>query len=143
MCCDGLGSISNLESLSSLFPAGLSDSVMEKSTITELSNKIKGQDFFGHMYKCDSHGISKQLFPYMQTPSNAVIFGVLYCMKLYNNDLAVRKGVKSSPLTQAHLLTQTLEAPIVKSPHLSQINLKSGSGAAKGVETAHTEGAFA
>lgn len=45
-----------------------------KPTITKLSSEIKGQDFYGHMYKCDSQGISKQLFPYMQTLSDAVIF---------------------------------------------------------------------
>lgn len=68
-----------------------------KSPIIKISRKTKSQDFYGHTYKCDSQGISKQLFSYMQTLSNAIIFGVLYRVKLLNNNPAVRKHVKVPP----------------------------------------------
>lgn len=61
-------------------------------------------------------------------------FGVLCCVKLYSSSLAVRKSVKSFSWTQAHLLTQTLEALVVKSLHLCQINLKAGSRVTEGVK---------
>lgn len=101
MCCDGLGSPSNLESPISL-PSRIiwqchGKDMFLKSPVTKLSNKMKGQDFYGHMYKCDAQGISKPLFPYMQTLSDAVVFGVLYCVKLYSANLAVRKHVKIPP----------------------------------------------
>lgn len=44
-----------------------------KSQIIKLSNKMKGQDFYGHMYKCDAQGTPKPLFPYMQ-PSLRPLF---------------------------------------------------------------------
>lgn len=101
MCCDGLGSPSNMESPLSLPSRTIwqyhEKYIFFKSPIIKLSNKTKGQDFCGHMYKRDSQGISKQLFPYMQTLSDAIIFGVLYRVKLHNNNLAVRKHVKAPP----------------------------------------------
>lgn len=68
-----------------------------KSPIIKLSNKIKGQDFYGHMYKCDARGTSKQLFPYTRTLSDAVVFGVLCCAKWYNNNLAAGTHVRVPP----------------------------------------------
>lgn len=129
MCCDGLGSPSNPESPLSLPSRTIwqchGKDVFLKSPVTKLSNKIKGQDFYGHMYKCDLQGISKQLFPYMQTLCDAIIFGALYCVKLYSNNLA-------APPRCGHTYWHKLEALAVRSPRLCQASLESGSGAGRG-----------
>lgn len=147
MCCDGLASPSNL-GVSHLPSQQEYLTVPWKRHVFKISNnqiikQNEGSGFLWAHVQMWRTRDSKAAFPVHATFSDAVVFGVSFCVKLYNTNLAVRKHVKGSPLTQAHLLTQTLAAQVVKSPHLCPINLKSGSGAAEGVETAHTQGVFA